>query len=119
MLATLGTASEGRALSVRSLLDNGSAEVWRHVPLLSGLLGLGIGDTPYTANLRGEKRRDKLLALCVQLIRAKAAQHHTLVLLDNVQWMDSKSWELLLKVGGEAFPPPKVRVRVRGSGAGS
>jgi predicted ATPase len=103
MLATLGTASEGRALSVRSLLDNGSAEFWRHVPLLSGLLGLGIGDTPYTANLRGEKRRDKLLALCVQLLRAKAAQHHTLVLLDNVQWMDAKSWELLLKVGFSYF----------------
>jgi len=101
MLATLGTASEARAVSVRSLLDNGSAELWRHVPLLSGLLGLGIADTPYTANLRGEKRRDKLLALCVQLLRAKAQQHPTLILLDNVQWMDAKSWELLLKIKHE------------------
>ena len=60
-LATLGTASEARSLSARSLLDSGDAA--RHMPLLSGLLGLGMCDTPHTANLRGARRREKLLSL--------------------------------------------------------
>ena len=60
-LATLGTASEARSLSARSLLDSGDAA--RHMPLLSGLLGLGMCDTPHTANLRGARRREKQLSL--------------------------------------------------------
>ena len=59
-----------------------------------------LGVHPFTpAALAYSQRR--LLSLCVQLLAAKAAKTPTLILLDNVQWMDAQSWELLIRVKHE------------------
>ena len=45
----------------------------------------------------------------MQLLAAKAAKTPTLILLDNVQWMDAQSWELLIRVKHEvpSETPPR------------
>ena len=45
--------------------------------------------------LSPEERQERLLALCVAIMRRKCKRHRTLLMLDNVQWMDEVSWKLV------------------------
>ena len=49
---------------------------------------------PNQVRLQAEERQERLLGLCVQLLRAKCGMHPSgvVLLLDNVQWMDEVPW---------------------------
>lgn len=81
----------------------------RYLPLLAPLLGAEIGEirpNRFTVRLQAEERQERLLGLCVQLLRAKCSMHPggVVLLLDNVQWMDEVSWALVDRLREAASP---------------
>ena len=52
---------------------------------------------PNQVRLQAEERQERLLELCVQLLRAKCGMHPSgvVLLLDNVQWMDEVHYSTL------------------------
>jgi predicted ATPase len=67
------------------------------LPLLNDILDLGLPETPIT-RLSPRQRRDSLTFLIVQLLQAWAKNSPLLLLLDDMHWADSLSWELALDV---------------------
>jgi class 3 adenylate cyclase/tetratricopeptide (TPR) repeat protein len=70
-----------------------------HVTLLDDLLGLGMDDTQLTASMSPEVRRQNLAALLQDLLRAWAAERPLILILEDAQWLDDLSWELVVRIG--------------------
>ena len=103
-LSTMADVKDAKAKGVQQLLAglSGADENYtRYMPLLAPMLGQETSHSRFTAGLTAEKRQEKLLGLCVQLLRAKCKMHSTMLLLDNVQWMDEVSWQLVRKLSTE------------------
>jgi tetratricopeptide (TPR) repeat protein len=64
-------------------------------PLLSPVLPIDLPDTPRTAQLRGVARTQLMLRLLVQTFRGLTAGAPTLLVVEDVHWLDSLSWALL------------------------
>jgi predicted ATPase len=64
-------------------------------PLLLELLGLPVVPNELSAALYGEQRRTRLHDLIVQLMLAYAKRNPLLLAIDNLQWCDASSRELL------------------------
>jgi len=96
---TIINVNDARQKGVRELLSN--SEMVREMPLLAPLLNTDIPHNRYTVRITSEKRQAKLLGLCVQLLREKCKVHRTVLLLDNVQWMDETSWTLVRRLSRE------------------
>lgn len=84
----------------------------RYLPLLAPLLNAEIGEigpNRFTVRLQAEERQERLLGLCVQLLRAKCGMHPSgvVLLLDNVQWMDEVSWSLMDRLREAACRAPE------------
>ena len=67
----------------------------KDAPLLAPIVGPELVPDGPTVRLSPDNRQERLLALCVEIIRRKCKRHPTLLLLDNVQWMDEVSWKLV------------------------
>ena len=67
----------------------------RFAPLLHPLLGLPPGETPLTAALTAEGRRDRLTDLVRAMVPALADRRPLLLLLDDLQWADASSRTLV------------------------
>jgi len=103
-LSTMADVKDAKAKGVQQLLAglSGADENYtRYMPLLAPMLGQETSHSRFTAGLTAEKRQEKLLGLCVQLLRAKCKMHSTMLLLDNVQWMDEVSWQLVRRLSAE------------------
>ncbi len=70
----------------------------QRLPLLNDILELNIPDTPVTRGLGPRQHRDSLTFLVVQLLLARARTQAVLIVLDDMHWSDSLSWELALDV---------------------
>ncbi len=70
----------------------------QRLPLLNDILELDIPDTPVTRGLGPRQHRDSLTFLVVQLLLARASAQAVLIVLDDMHWSDSLSWELALDV---------------------
>jgi len=90
----------------------------RLAPLLNGVLGLDLPEDSLTAQITGQVRADNTRDLLVGLLRGRGEGRGArgednlplsplaprpspliLVVLDDVQWLDSASWALVLLVG--------------------
>ncbi|MDQ2806274.1 MAG: tetratricopeptide repeat protein [Chloroflexota bacterium] len=83
------------ATALQALLDDLVPAWSRFAPLLHPLLGLPPGETPLTAALTAEGRRDRLTDLVRALVPALADRRPLLLLLDDLQWADASSWALI------------------------
>ncbi len=68
------------------------------LPLLDDLLGVSLPETPLTANLEGQKRQQATFALVSDLLRSLAARQPLLLVLEDIQWIDESSANLVLDV---------------------
>ncbi len=88
-------------------------------PLLSDLVELDLADNPLTAAMSGEVRahntQDLLVHLLSKPLGQSAAGSVRVIILDDVQWLDSASWALLRQVR-KASAPLLVVVAARPSG---
>jgi class 3 adenylate cyclase/tetratricopeptide (TPR) repeat protein len=66
-------------------------------PLLSSVLSLDLPDSELTAQMSGELRADNTAEAVVGLLRAGAKQSPLLITVEDVQWLDSASWQLVLR----------------------
>lgn len=64
-------------------------------PLLGDLFGFEVSNTPQTANLLAHDRKKALFTLVGDLFEKAAAQQPLLVLIEDCQWADNASCELL------------------------
>jgi class 3 adenylate cyclase/tetratricopeptide (TPR) repeat protein len=70
-------------------------EVSHFVPVLSDVLGVPITETPLTRSLHPEQRHSRLQELVIKTILGAAEEEPILLVLDDVQWIDYASRELL------------------------
>ena len=82
-------------VALQTLLDDLVPEWSRFAPLLHPLLGLPPGETPLTAALTAEGRRDRLTDLVRAIVPALADRRPLLLLLDDLQWADASSRALI------------------------
>ncbi|MBN1956311.1 MAG: tetratricopeptide repeat protein [Anaerolineae bacterium] len=64
------------------------------LPLLGDVLGLSIPDNDLTRDIDARLRQASTQALVVDLLRARGEP--TLLLIEDAQWLDGPSWELIL-----------------------
>lgn len=69
----------------------------QRMPLLNDILDIHLQETPIT-RLGPRQRRDSLAFLIVQLLQTWARQNPLILILDDMHWADSLSWELALDV---------------------
>ncbi|MGZ4173663.1 MAG: AAA family ATPase, partial [Solirubrobacteraceae bacterium] len=68
------------------------------LPLLNPFLSEPLPETPATAALTGDARADRLAELLGDVVRGRTERQPGLLLVEDVQWLDSKSWSLLLEL---------------------
>ncbi len=92
----LGEASgpAERGERVRYLGQEVVPEQIPRLPLLNDLLGLDLAETPTTASLDPALRQQSLFLLLLALLRAWARERPLILILEDVHWLDSLSWEL-------------------------
>ncbi len=73
-------------------------ELEPRLPLLNDVLGVELPETAATRGLNPRQRRESLSFLVIQLLIARARHGAVLVVLDDMHWADSLSWELALDV---------------------
>ena len=91
-----------RAVRVKEGLSK-SPELKQWVPLLNELFDLKLDDSPLR-DMTGRARRENTLRLVVELLADTASRTPLLIVLDNCQWMDSASWELVRAVHRNVEP---------------
>lgn len=67
-------------------------DVGELAPLFGPLLGVGIRDTPRTASMVGQARAETAIEAYVSLLEAL---WRPVIVIDDIQWLDSASWQLL------------------------
>jgi len=66
--------------------------------LLNEVLNLGFPDTPLTRALDDRSRNESLRSLLIELLRLWAREQPLVLMLEDVHWLDSLSWELAVEV---------------------
>ena len=73
-------------------------ELVERLPLLNDLLSTGFPETPLTTALETERRYQGREALLIELLRRWAAERPLVLILEDVHWIDTRSWGLALAV---------------------
>lgn len=93
---TADTATRRSQIQERLSADPG----WlRLAPLLNGVLGMDLPENSLTAEMTGQVRADNTRDLLLGFLRQAADKESLLVVLEDIQWLDSASWALVLQVG--------------------
>ena len=91
-----------RALLVKERLSK-SSQQGQWAPLLNEILDLPLDDSALR-DMTGRARRENTLRLLVDLLTDAASRTPLLIVLDDCQWMDSASWELVRAVNRGVAP---------------
>lgn len=89
-------------------------QLWRHwqgtainerlLPLLSAVLPIQLNDNDLTSEMKGGVRAANTQRLLTQFLHRQAAEKPLLLLLEDVQWLDTNSWALLMAIVREVAP---------------
>jgi class 3 adenylate cyclase/tetratricopeptide (TPR) repeat protein len=91
-------APDERRRLVHAQVAEIAPELVERLPLLNDLLSTGFPETPLTAALESERRYQGREALLIELLRRWAAERPLVLNLEDVHWMDTRSWGLVLAV---------------------
>jgi len=80
------------------------------VSLLNDVLGLDLAETDLTRSYDPQLRHEGLASLIGELLRRRAEERAIVLVIDDVQWMDSLSWDLLLSVARTLADRPVLLV---------
>ncbi len=100
----------GAAPRARSMLARSGLE--RHLPLFGALLGIPPGADSPAPELDGQLLREATLAALVEWIEAEAARSAAVLTVDDLQWADPSTLELLERLIGRR--PPRLYVLLSG-----
>jgi predicted ATPase/class 3 adenylate cyclase len=89
---------EQQRAQVERHLERVLPQLLDRLPLLDDVLALGFADTPFSAALDAGLRQENLGQLLVALLHHEAQSRPLLLVLDDVHWLDSLSWELTERV---------------------
>ena len=74
------------------------------VPLLNPILNLNVPETALTRDMSGGVRAGNLQQLVTRLLAFSSARQPVVIVIDDVHWMDSASWALLLAAWQQVAP---------------
>ena len=89
---------------VAARLEAVDPEFGRYAPLMSVLLPTEIPDNDFTAPMTGEIRGGNIRELLTQLLTHEVQKAPTMILLEDLHWLDSASWTLLVEVQQKVTP---------------
>ena len=96
-------APQARGEHVQTLLA-GDPAAQPYVPLLNSILNLNVPETPLTREMSGTVRASNLQQLVTRLLAFSATRQPLLIIIDDVHWMDSASWALLMATWQQVTP---------------
>ncbi len=73
-------------------------------PLLRAVLPVDLQDNDLTLHMTGRVRGENTRRLLVELLAAEARRRPLVVMLDDAQWLDSASWELVELAAQRGMP---------------
>ncbi len=98
--------TDQRAERVHEQVARLDPQLVARLPLLNDVLDLALPETSLTQNLDPHQRRDSLAFLVVELLLDWVQQQGLLLVLEDLQFTDSLSWELALDVARSLAPWP-------------
>jgi class 3 adenylate cyclase/tetratricopeptide (TPR) repeat protein len=84
-----------RQARVQGLIQEIAPDQIERLPLLNDILNLDFPDTTLTGSLDPALRHQSLVLLLLYLLRTWARERPLIVILDDVHWLDSLSWDLV------------------------
>jgi class 3 adenylate cyclase/tetratricopeptide (TPR) repeat protein len=92
--------AEAGAADARGLLAElrEDPELERLLPLVNSIVPIGIPHNALTAGMPGDVRADNTNAVLAAILRRATAAGPALLVVEDVHWLDSNSWALLLEV---------------------
>ncbi len=88
--------SEQRTMRVRERTRALDPNLESRLPLLNDVLDVEFVETPITTHLTPRQRRNSLISLVIELLLVRQQDGPLLVILDDLHWADSLSWDLAL-----------------------
>lgn len=85
-------------------LEEIDPKLLRYAPLLNALLPVSFPENEFTSALTGETRGGNIRELLVKILRHEAARSRLLIAVEDLHWLDSASWTLLLDVYQQVRP---------------
>ncbi|NNJ11606.1 tetratricopeptide repeat protein [Chloroflexales bacterium ZM16-3] len=95
LLSALPPGDADRMLYLAERVHQLAPELERFAPLLSDALGIDLGETALTSALSPQQRHDRLQELIIALFRSAATDQPLLISIEDIQWADLPSLELL------------------------
>jgi predicted ATPase/class 3 adenylate cyclase len=89
---------EERRRRVQTHVHDVAPNLEERIPLLNDMLNLGFPENDLTASLDTHLRHESLVSLLLALLRAWAAEGPLVLVMEDAQWLDSLSWDLMLQV---------------------
>jgi class 3 adenylate cyclase/predicted ATPase len=96
-MSLAGSPTDEAATLSRRVRDL-APDLARFTPLLGDILGLSLDDTPLTAALTPQQRHDRAQELIEALLLAEAQRQPLLLILDDLQWADASSLDMLARL---------------------
>jgi class 3 adenylate cyclase/tetratricopeptide (TPR) repeat protein len=90
----------------------------RFAPLLDALIGIELEQTALSRALSPEQRRDRACELVEALLLGESRRQPLILVLDDLQWIDASSLELLLRIASGAAAVPLLFLLNYRSGPG-
>ncbi|MBL4681563.1 MAG: AAA family ATPase [Pseudomonadales bacterium] len=74
------------------------------LPLLSSIIPIEIDEVEFTLQLLGEVRATRTARIVVDIIKRSKKYKHMVMVIDDVHWLDSASWNVLMTMSREIGP---------------
>ncbi|MBN1967724.1 MAG: tetratricopeptide repeat protein, partial [Anaerolineae bacterium] len=108
------TSLDQRREQVLGRLAQIAPELVQHAPLLNDILQLDYPEDAHTQALEPAARHTALVKLLVTLLQAWLDEDALGLVIDNVQWLDTLSWDLLYRITQQiADRPLSILVSMR------
>ncbi len=102
--------SEQRQQFEKAVHENKSEE--ERAPLLNGLLPFNLPENDYTKNITGEARASAMHDLILDRLEIMAGKTPTVLVIEDVHWLDSGSWALL-NLAAQRVKPLLILITLR------
>lgn len=82
----------------------GDAAILDRLPLLNGLLLIGLDETDLTRAMVGDVRADNTREVVIALLNRVMQAQPAVIIVEDAHWLDSASWQLLNAVHAQVAP---------------
>ncbi len=105
---SIENSNEDEALQMRleNRIEQLAPEFSHFMPLLGDILGIPLPETPLTQALNPEQRHNRIQELIEAILLGSAAQEPMMVVIDDLQWADASSLDLLARLANSIATVP-------------